>query len=394
MIEINKNYLNIKKSYLFAEVNKRSREYLEAHPDEKLLILGVGDITQPLCDSVISALHSAVDDQSKKESFHGYMPECGSDEFRTAVVSYYKKFGVNFEKNEVFVSSGALDELGDILKLFSDNNSALVPEPAYPAYVETNIISGHRVIHLPALPENGFTALPDYGIDADIIYLCSPNNPTGAAYSYDVLSKWVEYAKAKKSIIIFDAAYESFIVDRDIPHSIFELEGSRQCCIEICSLSKTAGFTGMRCGYTVIPNELVFDGISLNALWTQNRTTITNGVSYVLQKAGAAALSEEGQRQTKQAVKIYQKNAEVLTKALDECKITYYGGKNSPYIWMRCPNDMNSWDFFDFLLNKAQIVGTPGAGFGECGNYYFRLSAFGDPEDTVLAGERIKDMFK
>ncbi len=393
MIRINRNYEKLKDSYLFSEIASRSKEYKSKHPDEHLLLLGVGDVTQPLVKPVIDALKTAVDDQSNKETFHGYVPECGMEEFRQAVADYYKNFGVSLSLDEIFSSSGAGDDLGDVLDLFSADNKALIPEPTYPAYVDTNIMAGHNVIHLPTYAENGFVPLPDGKADADIIYLCSPNNPTGAAYSRSVLKKWVDYALEKQSIIIFDAAYESFIQDDDVPHSIYEIDGSRKCTIEICSLSKTAGFTGMRCGYTVVPKDLTVDGISLNKMWVRNRTTKTNGISYVLQKAAIAALSKDGKEQCTKTLNIYRKNAEVIMNALDKCGIRYFGGKNAPYIWMECPLGMDSWSFFDYMLENAKIVGTPGEGFGTCGRSYFRLSAFGNPEDTALAAERICKLF-
>lgn len=393
MIKINKNYLNLNDSYLFSRISERANEYKKTHPGERLLLLGVGDVTQPLCNPVIDALHSAVSDQAEKTTFHGYMPECGTEEFRQAVKNYYKRFGVSIEKDEIFSSSGAGDDLGDVLDLFASDNTALVPEPTYPAYVDTNIMAGHSVIHLPTCAKDGFVPVPDNSIDADIIYLCSPNNPTGAAYDRRTLTKWVEYALKKGAIIIFDAAYEAFIQEPDIPHSIYEIDGSRKCAIEICSLSKTAGFTGMRCGYTVVPKDLVFDNISLNKLWVRNRTTKTNGISYVLQRAAIAALSDLGIKECQNALDVYRKNAKMLMGALDKCNIRYFGGKNAPYIWIECPENMYSWNFFDFMLEKAKIVGTPGEGFGQCGKNYFRLSAFGNPDDTALAADRICKLF-
>ncbi len=394
MIQLNKHYANLRESYLFAETAQRRDAYRRAHPDQKLLLLGVGDVTQPLCEKVTTALHMAVDKQAKKETFHGYMPECGADNFKEAITAYYAQRGVYLEKDEVFPSSGASDTLGDILDLFSADNTALIPEPTYPAYVDANIMAGHRIVHLPTTAETGFVPQPDESIQADIVYLCSPNNPTGAVYDRAILTKWVNYALSKQAVIIFDAAYEAFIEEDHVPHSIYEIEGACRCAVEICSLSKTAGFTGMRCGYTIVPKSLVFDGVSLNKMWVRNRTTKTNGVSYLLQEAGVAALSAEGQRQFKETLMIYKNNAKVIMKALDECRIRYCGGKNAPYIWMECPQGMDSWAFFDYLLNQVQIVGTPGEGFGSCGKHYFRLSSFGDPADTVLAGERLKVLFE
>jgi len=392
MIKVNTNYKYLKESYLFAEIENRTNAFVKKYPKEKILRLGVGDVTQPLCDSVISALHLAVEDQSKKETFHGYVNECGMYEFRNAVSDYYKLNDVTLETDEIFASSGAGDDLGDILDLFSPDNTVIIPEPTYPAYVDTNIMAGHKIIHLPTFAENGFVPLPNEKIEGDIIYLCSPNNPTGTGYDRLSLSKWVNYANKRKAIIIFDAAYEAFIEDDNVPHSIYEIEGSKNCAIEICSFSKTAGFTGMRLGYTVVPKNLVFGGVSLNKMWVRNRTTKTNGISYILQKAGVAAISPEGREKTKRIISIYKANAKVLTDALDKCNVEYFGGRNAPYIWMKCPYNMDSWEFFDYLLYGAKIIGTPGDGFGECGKNYFRLSTFGDADDTILAAKRLVEL--
>ena len=394
MAGINKNYKKLKSSYLFYNIEQRVKKFKSDHPNEHLLLLGVGDVTQPLCEEVINSLYSAVKDQSEKETFHGYMPECGAEEYLKAISKYYAARGVLLDTKEIFASSGAGDDLGDVMDLFSSDNTALIAEPTYPAYVDTNIMAGHSIIHLPSGPENGFVPMPDNNLKGDIIYICSPNNPTGAVYGKEALKAWVDYANEHQSVIIFDAAYEAFITDSDIPHSIYEIEGSKSCAIEISSLSKTAGFTGMRCGYTVIPKELIRDGMSLNDMWVRNRTTKTNGISYILQKAAAAVFTEKGQAEIKNILKIYKNNAKVLMDALDECDIPYYGGRNAPYIWMKCPDNMGSWEFFDYLLNNIHIVGTPGEGFGKCGESYFRLSAFGDPFDTAKAAERIVNEYK
>lgn len=389
MLRPNHNYENLKDSYLFYRIAQKTRAYVESHDNAYLYRLGIGDVSLPLCDEVIKALHEAVDDQAKKETFHGYMPECGAHFFRTAVAGYYQHRGVKIDPEEAFVSSGASDELGDILDLFDKSDDALVLEPAYPAYVDANVMAGRKIVHLASGEDNGFLPLPDEKIKAQILYICSPNNPTGAVFTKDKLKKWVDYANATGAVILFDAAYEAFIEDETLPHSIFEIEGARTCAIEICSLSKTAGFTGTRCGYTVIPKELEREGMNLNAMWVRNRTTKTNGVSYILQKGAAAVFTEEGQRQIKANIAVYKRNAKYLTDALDKLGIWYCGGKNAPYIWMKCPRGMSSWEFFDFLLEKAQIVGTPGEGFGSCGEGYFRFSTFGSPEDTKTAAERL-----
>lgn len=385
----NTNYANLKDSYLFYNIAQKTKAYLEANPDKRLYRMGIGDVSLPLCDAVINALHEAVDDQAVKENFHGYMPECGAPFLRKAIADYYAVNGVNVSADEVFVSSGASDELGDILDLFDKDSSALVIEPAYPAYVDANIMAGRNIIHLASGEENGFLPEPDESTVADIIYICSPNNPTGAVFSRNQLQAWVDFANEKGSVILFDAAYEAFIEDESLPHSIFELDGAETCAIEICSLSKTAGFTGTRLGYTVIPKRLIRNGMSLNGMWVRNRTTKTNGVSYIIQKGGAAVFTPEGQEQIHNNIQIYKNNAKVLTEALDELGIWYTGGKNAPYIWLKCPNGMGSWEFFDYLLNEVQVVGTPGEGFGACGEGYFRFSTFGSPEDTKEAARRL-----
>ena len=394
MIIPNLNYANLKNSYLFAGIAQRLREYQTKHPEEHLYRMGIGDVSLPLCGAVIRALHEAVEEQAVKESFHGYMPECGAPFLREAIAEYYARRGVKLDTDEVFVSSGASDELGDILDLFDRSSSAMVMEPAYPAYVDASIIAGRDILHVPAGKECGFVPAPDDSISADLLYICSPNNPTGAVFTKSQLQAWVDFANRKGAVILFDAAYEAFIEDPELPHSIFELEGARTCAIEICSLSKTAGFTGTRLGYTVIPKELERMGMNLSAMWVRNRTTKTNGVSYIIQKGGAAVFTPEGQEQIRANIQIYKNNAKVLMGVLDELGIWYFGGKNAPYIWMQCPNGMGSWDFFDYLLSEIQVVGTPGQGFGSCGEGYIRFSTFGSPEDTAEAARRLKKLLK
>ncbi len=389
----NMNYSNLKNSYLFYNIAEKITAYSKMYSFKHIYKLGIGDVSLPLCSAVISALHSAVDEMAEKETFQGYVDECGAPFLREAIAEHYKKRGVFLKTDEVFVSSGASDELGDILDLFDKGNSALVIEPAYPAYLDANIIEGREIIRFNSSEKDGFAPYPDEKIKADIIYICSPNNPTGAVFTKDKLRAWVDYANKNESLILFDAAYEAFIEDEDIPHSIFEIEGARTCAIEICSLSKTAGFTGTRVGYTVIPAELERNGMSLNAMWVRNRTTKTNGISYILQKGAAAVFTDEGQRQIKDNIKVYKNNAKVIMNALDSVNIEYCGGKNAPYIWLKCPNKMKSWEFFDLLLNEIQVVGTPGAGFGENGEGYFRLTAFGDVADTAEASKRIMKLF-
>ena len=389
MIRPNMHYSELKDSYLFYNIAQKTKAYVEEHKGTKLLKMGIGDVSLPLSDAVIQALHEAVDDQASKDSFHGYMPECGAPFLRDSIAKHYKNRGILLSSDEVFVSSGASDELGDILDLFDRSGSALVIEPAYPAYVDANVMAGRKIVHLASGEENGFLPEPSEEIKADLLYICSPNNPTGAVFSRNQLQAWVDFANENDSIILFDAAYEAFIEDETLPHSIYELDGAKTCAIEICSLSKTAGFTGTRLGYTVIPKALNRNGMNLNEMWVRNRTTKTNGVSYIIQKGGAAVFTEEGQMQIHENIQIYKNNAKVLMEALDKLGIWYCGGKNAPYIWMKCPNGMGSWDFFDYLLHEIQVVGTPGEGFGACGEGYFRFSTFGSPEDTKEAAERL-----
>ncbi len=389
MTRPNKHYKELKDSYLFYNIAQKTKAYLEKHPSEHLYRLGIGDVSLPLCGAVIKALHEAVDDQAETETFHGYMPECGAPFLREAIRDHYAKRGIELDTEEIFVSSGASDELGDILDMFSEDNTVLVIEPAYPAYVDANIIAGHKIIHLPSGEGDGFIPMPTSDIKADIIYICSPNNPTGAVFSREQLKVWIDFANQNGAVILFDAAYEAFIEERDIPHSIFELDGARSCAVEICSLSKTAGFTGTRCGYTIIPKELERDGMRFNSMWVRNRTTKTNGVSYIIQRGAAAVFTPEGQEQIHKNIAVYKRNAACIMRALDQLGIWYCGGKNAPYIWMKCPDGMGSWEFFDYLLKEAQIVGTPGEGFGACGEGYFRFSSFGNPEDTEEAARRM-----
>ena len=387
------HYTELKDTYLFNTIYRKTDEYLAAHPGERVLKLGVGDVSYPLCKKVIEALHEAVDDQSRIETFHGYMPEHGAMFLREAIAKYYSGWDVDMTTDEVFISSGACDDLGDLLEMFDRDNTVLVIEPAYPEYVDTNLLYGRKVIHLPAGEGDGFLPLPDESIDADIIYICSPNNPTGSAYTREKLKKWVDYANKKDAVILYDAAYEIFIEEDDVPHSIYEIEGADTCAVEVCSFSKTAGFTGTRVGYTIVPSKLERMGVNLNALWSRNRETRTNGISYILQKGASAVFTPEGQEQIRESISVYKKNAKVIMDAIDKCGFWYVGGKNSPYVWMKCPNNMGSWEFFDYLLNKLQIVGTPGVGFGSCGEGFLRLSAFGDPDDTQEAAKRIVEHF-
>ena len=394
MLTPNRHYSELQDSYLFARIAEKTKAYLGEHPGQRLLRMGIGDVSQPLCPAVIDALHAAVEDQAAKETFRGYLPECGAPFLREAIARHYGERGVALAPEEVFVSSGASDELGHILDLFDQSSPALIPEPAYPAYVDASVLAGRRIVHLPTTREGGFLPDPEAAAEGDLVYLCSPNNPTGAVLDRARLKAWVDWANARGAVLLFDAAYEAFIEDPALPHSIFELEGARECAIEICSLSKTAGFTGTRLGYTVIPKELKRCGMELNAMWVRNRTTKSNGVSYILQRGGEAVFTPEGQRQVRETLAIYKQNAAVMASALDRLGLWYTGGKNAPYLWMRCPDGFSSWEFFDLLLHKIQVVGIPGEGFGESGEGYFRFSAFGSPEDTREAMARLEELLK
>lgn len=394
MPKLNENYLNLKESYLFSEIAHRVNSYTSANPDKKVIRLGIGDVTLPIGSTVISQLHEGVDALASAETFKGYGPEQGYAFLREAIVDYYSRNNVTIEADEVFVSDGAKSDTGNITDLFDKDNVILIPDPVYPVYVDTNIMNGRNITYIDANAENNFLPMPDRSTHADIIYICSPNNPTGAAYSKEQLKEWVDYALANDAIILYDSAYECFITDETLPRSIFAIEGAKKCAIEFCSLSKTAGFTGTRCGYTIVPKALTFTAsagaeMSLNAMWNRRQTTKFNGVSYIVQKGAAAAFSVEGMAQCKENIKYYQENARIIAEGLAKKNIRYFGGINSPYIWFECPNNMDSWDFFDCLLNNAQVVGTPGAGFGKNGQKFFRLTSFGNRENTIEAMERI-----
>lgn len=388
-MKINENYANLEQSYLFSTIAKKVNEYAAQNPDKKVIKLGIGDVTLPLCKAVTDALHKAVDEMGVQATFRGYGPEQGYDFLRKAVQKYYAKRNVELELDEIFISDGAKSDLGNILDLFSKDNTVLVPDPVYPVYVDTNVMAGRKVVYVDANGENEFLPLPDKNVQADIIYICSPNNPTGAAYNKEQLQAWVDYAKSMNAIILFDAAYECFVSDENLPRSIFEIEGAKDCAIEFCSLSKTAGFTGTRCGYTVVPKAL---GV-LNKMWVRRQTTKFNGVPYIVQRGAEAVFSEEGQIEIRENINYYKENAKVISDTLKSCGIWHVGGKHSPYIWLKCPNDMDSWTFFDYLLENAQVVGTPGAGFGKNGDGYFRLTSFGSKENTAEAMKRFKKLF-
>lgn len=391
---LNSNYGNLKESYLFSDIARRVSEFSEKNPDRRIIKMGIGDVTRPLCKAVTEALKKASDEMGTAEGFHGYGPEQGYAFLRDAVRDYYKKYRVSVDSNEIFISDGAKSDVGNILDIFSRSTTVLVPDPVYPVYVDTNTMDGRKISYMNATEQNGFLPLPEEGINADLIYLCSPNNPTGAVYNRAQLREWVNFANRNGSVILFDSAYESFVSDESLPHSIFEIEGAKSCAIEFCSLSKTAGFTGTRCGYTVICDELVRDGKKLSKLWLRRQTTKFNGVSYIVQRGAEAVFTEEGQRQIHENIAAYKKNAALMAETLTELSIPFTGGLNSPYIWMQCPNGMDSWTFFDYLLNETGIVGTPGSGFGKNGEGFFRLTAFSTYENTAEAMKLLKQLLK
>lgn len=395
MAFVNQNYCNLKESYLFSQIAHKVAEFTATHPEKKIIKMGIGDVTLPLAPAVIEAMQKAVAEMGVKETFRGYGPEQGYDFLHEAIARYYAGFGVSVASDEIFVSDGAKSDCGNMTDIFSNDNVILIPDPVYPVYLDTNVMCGRKIIYMQGKPENDFLPMPDDSVKADIIYLCSPNNPTGAVYTKEQLEKWVAYALKNDAVILYDAAYESFISDPEIPHSIFAVEGAKKCAIELCSLSKTAGFTGTRCGYTIVPHDLVRktkDGreMSLNKMWLRRQTTKFNGVPYIIQRGAEAVFSEEGQKQCREMLAFYKENARIMSEALAKKGIKFYGGTHSPYIWMQCPNGMGSWEFFDYLLEKLAVVGTPGAGFGSMGEGYFRLTAFGSRENTIEAMERIE----
>lgn len=404
-MKINENFLKIESSYLFSNIAKRVREYTAANPEKakNIIRLGIGDVTLPLAPACIEAMHKAVDEMSKAETFRGYPPEYGYDFLLKAINDNdYKARGIDFDISEIFVSDGAKSDTGNIGDIFSLDNRVAICDPVYPVYVDTNVMSGRsgdkvdgkwsNIYYMPCLAENDFLPeIPDEKVD--IIYLCFPNNPTGMAITKDYLKKWVDYANANKAVILYDSAYEAFVTEDNVPRSIYEIEGAKTCAIEFRSFSKTAGFTGVRCGYTVVPHDLQFDGVELNKFWARRQATKFNGVSYITQRAAEAVYSDEGKKQIKEILAYYQNNAKIIYDGLSSCGFKVYGAKNSPYVWLKTPDGMGSWEFFDLLLNELQVVGTPGEGFGPAGEGYFRLTAFGSTENTKKAVERIKNYF-
>lgn len=401
MYKINDNYLKLPGSYLFSTIAKKVNAYTAANPDKKVIRLGIGDVTLPLAPAVIDAMHKAVDEMAHAETFHGYAPDLGYEFLRSAIVENdYKARGVDIAIDEIFVSDGAKSDSGNIGDIFAQNNRIAVCDPVYPVYVDTNAMAGRtgdyvkekeawsNVIYMPCTAENNF--VPELPKETpDIIYICCPNNPTGTTLNKDQLQKWVDFALTKGSVIIYDAAYEAYISEDDVPHSIYECDGAKKCAIEMRSFSKNAGFTGTRLGFTVIPKELTCDGVSLNSLWARRHGTKFNGAPYIIQRAGEAVYSPEGKEQTKEQIAYYMNNAKIIREGLTNAGYTVFGGVNAPYIWLKTPDNMTSWDFFDYLLENLNIVGTPGSGFGPSGEGYFRLTAFGSLENTKEAMERI-----
>lgn len=404
MFKINENYLKLPGSYLFSTIGKKVREFTEANPDKKIIRLGIGDVTLPLAPAVIKAMHTAVDEMAEKTSFKGYAPDLGYEFLRKAIAEHdFKSRGVTLEIDEIFVSDGAKSDSANIQEIFDANNKIAVCDPVYPVYVDSNVMAGRtgdylvdsgkwtNVIYMPCTKENNFA--PELPKEVpDMIYLCFPNNPTGSTITKDALQQWVDYANKVGAVIIYDAAYEAYISEENVPHTIYECEGAKTCAIELRSFSKNAGFTGTRLGFTVVPKELKCGDVMLNSLWARRHGTKFNGAPYIIQAAGAAIYSEEGKKQTQEQIAYYMNNAKVIREGLQAAGYCVSGGVNAPYIWMETPKGMTSWEFFDYLLNKANVVGTPGSGFGPSGEGYFRLTSFGSYESTLEAIERIKKL--
>ena len=406
MVKVNKNFLRLQQNYLFSTIAKKVKQYQEEHPDKNIIKLGIGDVTLPIPVTITEAIKRATDEMKNKGTFRGYGPEQGYDFLREKIIKYdYQQRNIDIDLDEVFVSDGAKCDTGNIVDLFDKNCIVAITDPVYPVYLDTNVIAGKsgeydkergkydRIVYMRSTEENNFEVSPeDLSRDVDLIYLCSPNNPTGTVLRKETLIKWVEYAKKHHSVILYDGAYEAYIQEKNVPHSIYEIEGAKEVAIEFRSFSKTAGFTGLRCSYTIIPKELKVEGVSLNELWNRRQCTKFNGVPYIIQRAAEAVYSKEGTKKIKQNITYYRQNAKIIKEGLDKIGINSYGGENSPYIWMKVPNNMKSWDFFDILLEQANVVGTPGVGFGPSGEGYFRLTAFGDRENTIEAIKRIRSL--
>lgn len=407
-MKINENYLKLEKNYLFIKIAEKIKAFQAQNPDKKIIRMGIGDVTQPLAPVVVEAMKKAADELAVKETFRGYEDSgAGYDFLRQAVSDYYHGFGADVPAEDIRINDGAKADCGNLVDIFDDSNIILVTDPAYPVYVDSNLMNGRQIVYADSNEENGFAAMPSadgYDLNGtkvypDIIYLCSPNNPTGAVYTKQQLAEWIAYAKAHQAVILYDAAYEAFIREDNIPRSIYQIDGAKEVAIEMCSLSKTAGFTGVRCGYTVVPSQLktiASDGteVSLAQLWNRREGSKFNGVSYPVQRAAEAVFTEEGQKQVRENIRYYQENARVIAETLTELNIPFTGGINSPYIWFKCPFGMDSWTFFDKMLHEIAVVGTPGAGFGKNGVNWFRLTAFGDQHDTVEAMQRLRTLIK
>ncbi|MCL2195275.1 MAG: LL-diaminopimelate aminotransferase [Oscillospiraceae bacterium] len=388
-MNINTNYLNLNESYLFSTIASKVREHAQANPAAEVIRLGIGDVTRPLTPAVVEAMQQATAEMAAAASFRGYGDEQGYGFLRQAIAEYYATKGVTLHEDEIFVSDGAKSDLANILDIFAQDNTVLIPNPVYPVYVDVNTMAGRNIVYMHGSADNDFLPMPDDTVQADVIYLCSPNNPTGAVYSKAQLRQWVDYALARDAVILFDSAYEAFVQDDSLPTSIYQVDGAERCAIEFCSLSKTAGFTGTRCGYTVVPHALVRGGVALNKLWLRRQTTKFNGVPYVVQRGAQAVFSPQGLAQAKTDIAYYLENARIIADALEQLGVAFTGGRNAPYVWLQCPGGMNSWAFFDALLEQANVVGTPGAGFGANGEGFFRLTAFGSRENTIEAMRRI-----
>ncbi len=389
-MKLNENYKNLEQSYLFSNIAKKVAKYKENNQKSDIIRLGIGDVTLPLPKTSIDAMQKAVAEMSSSETFRGYGEEQGYSFLRESISKHYLLKSVSIDVDEIFISDGAKSDLGNILDIFDKDNIVMIPNPVYPVYVDTNVMAGREIILIDGNEENNFLPMPDHSVHADIIYLCSPNNPTGAVYSREQLKIWVDYALKENAVILFDSAYEAFITDKSLPTSIYQIEGATRCAIEFCSFSKTAGFTGIRCGYTVVPKALVSGENSLNSLWLRRQTTKFNGVSYIVQCGANAIFSEVGRSEVMANIKYYLDNAQIIMEAFAKQNISFTGGTNSPYIWLRCPQGISSWEYFDLLLTEYNIVGTPGSGFGTAGEGYFRLTAFGDRENIIKATNRLK----
>jgi len=395
-MNLNKHFLELEDSYLFSTIAKKAAAHTQANPDAKVIRLGIGDVTRPLAPASIAAMTKAVAEMGEAATFRGYGPEAGYPFLREAVQNYYSGKGVKLSADEIFIGDGAKSDVGNILDLFDKNCNVIIPDPVYPAYLDANVMAGRPVYYIAGDEGNGFLPMPDaigaQGINADIIYICSPNNPTGSVYTREQLQAWVDYALKAEAVILFDAAYECFITDKNVPTSIFEIEGARGCAIEFGTFSKFAGFTGVRCGYTIVPPELEFGQFNLQKMWARRQATKFNGTCYIVQRGAEAVLTPEGMAECAANVEYYMNNAKIIAKTMDELGIWYVGGENAPYIWLKCPDGMTSWEFFDKVLSEANVVGTPGSGFGAKGEGYFRLSAFNSIENVQEAMKRLKEV--